>query len=119
MDNKGTFARNVTRQTAQKQLGTAWYFSFVRRVREGVGSSSVVKYPGHAIGTFSTSEEVNDASPLVVFDPNAGVYRVLKGAERRFFDQLEEIYGQGNAVQLGHSAIVKLFETPIDSTSQT
>jgi hypothetical protein len=114
MDNKGMFAQAVVRQVAQNQIGKASFFSFMIRVVEHGGRRSIVKYVGHAIGVFLTSTEIDGFSPLVVFDPNAGVYRVRRGCEALFFEELEQIYGQGNAVCLGSSAMVELIEEAID-----
>ena len=78
------------------------------RERPVRGGKSTPKHLFHSIGVSVTSHKDDQASPLVVFDPNAGVYRVRRGAEAGFFSEFEAIYGQNGAVQTNFIAQVKL-----------
>jgi len=104
LDLRG-FARDVTGVMKGQPLGACWILGFAMQRLAGPAG---VHYPIHALGIFVSSEtEGGQLSPLVVFDPNAGVYQIFADKELEFFDELERIYGDGSPVQLNVRAQVK------------
>jgi len=111
--NLHAFAQDVRKRLPEKPAGTAWVLGFTMRNRvDGPDGATAVKYEGHALGIFVTSETASGLSPLIIFDPNAGVYQLRDSDESdiRFLDELETIYGHKSPVQLTLSAQAKLAE---------
>jgi hypothetical protein len=96
------FASRITQLLRQQPPGTGLILGFAMRRATNPQGQPIVSYPNHAIGVFvaTDTEQGGEMSPLVVFDPNAGVYQIFSGREDDFFNELEKIYGDGSSVQL-------------------